>query len=70
MIVIDCDSNYECAKFKKQVTRCCYGAILLEGIDDWGKMRDILRNAKIELLTEPGSEELLCFVEKIYDGIS
>lgn len=70
MIAINCDKNIDCVKFKKQVTPCCYGAILLEDAEDWGHMREILREAKLKLLQSPDNEELVYFVEKVYDGIS
>lgn len=69
MIAIDCDKKIECIKFKKQVTPCCYGAILLEDVDDWGKMRGILRAAKLKLIETPDNEELVYFLEKVHNGI-
>lgn len=73
MIAINCDKLAECKHFRALVNPGCYGAILLEDIDDWGNLNQILRTAKMHINSmAPGraSKEVIeDFIRTISEGI-
>lgn len=73
MIAINCDKLAECKHFRALVNPGCCGAILLEDLEDWYNMNQILRTAKMHIDSmAPGDasrEVIEDFIRTVSEGI-